>query len=47
MQPNINEHFIRQHSNYDLAKVVVYTKGKQPEETCEEIVHFIENGIAD
>jgi len=44
MQPNINEHFIKHHSNYDLAKFVAYTKGKKPEETCEEIMHFIENG---
>jgi hypothetical protein len=41
MQPNINEHFIRHHSNYDLAKFIVYTKGKTPEETCEEIKRLI------
>ncbi len=38
MKPNINEHFVRHHSNFDLAKFVVYTKGKTPEESCEEIV---------
>jgi shikimate kinase len=41
MTPNINEHFIKHHSNYDLAKFVVYTKGKTPEETCSEILRFV------
>ncbi len=36
-EPDINEHFVRHHSNYDLAKEVVYTLGKTPEETCDEI----------
>ena len=36
-EPDINEHFVRHHSNRDLAKAVVYTLGKTPEETCDEI----------
>jgi adenylate kinase family enzyme len=35
------EHFVRHHSNHDLAKFTVYTKDKTPEETCEEILAFI------
>lgn len=38
MQPNINEHFIRHYSDYDLAKFIVYTNGKTPEQTCDEII---------
>jgi shikimate kinase len=38
----INEHFIRHRSNHELAKRVVYTKGKTPEETCEEIAAVID-----
>lgn len=41
MKPNLNDHFIKHHSNYDLAKFVVYTKGKTPEETCDEILRLI------
>jgi shikimate kinase len=41
-KPNINEHFIRHASNYELAKFMVYTKGKTPEETCSEILNLIE-----
>lgn len=40
-QREINEHLIRHHSNYDLAKHIVYTKGKTPEETCDEILNWI------
>ncbi|HRF50415.1 MAG TPA: shikimate kinase [Anaerolineales bacterium] len=36
-EPDINEHFVRHHSNYDLAKEVVYTLGRTAEETCDEI----------
>src|ERR1051325_2390846 len=31
------EHFVKHHSNHDLAKMVVYTKGKTPEQTRDEI----------
>ena len=40
-QREVNEHFIRHHSNYDLAKYTVYTKDKTPEETCDEILNWI------
>jgi hypothetical protein len=38
---NFHEHFVKHHSNHDLAKYTVYTKGKTPEETCSEIVVLI------
>jgi shikimate kinase len=34
----LNEHFLNHHSNYELAKMTVYTKDKLPEETCDEIM---------
>lgn len=34
----LNEHFVKHRSNYELAKITVYTKDKTPEETCDEIV---------
>jgi shikimate kinase len=37
-------HFVTHHSNYDLAKHIVYTEGKTPEETCAEIVEIITSG---
>ncbi len=40
-QREVNEHFVRHHSNYDLAKHIVYTQGKTPEETCDEIITWI------
>jgi hypothetical protein len=30
--------FIEHHSNYDLAKMIVYNKDKTPHETCDEII---------
>ena len=36
-----NEHFIKHHSNYDLAKITVYTKNKSPEGTLYEILRFV------
>jgi shikimate kinase len=39
---DFNGHFVRHHSNHDLAKLFVYTKGKTPEETCEEILARID-----
>src|SRR5690606_32472802 len=41
MKPNINEHFIKHPSNHKLAKYIVYTKEKTPEETCDEILEFV------
>ncbi|MDZ7962806.1 MAG: shikimate kinase [Aulosira sp. DedQUE10] len=35
---DFNEHFIKHHSNHDLAKSVIYTKDKSPEETRDEIL---------
>lgn len=35
---DFNEHFVKHHSNHDLAKIVVYTKGQSPEETCNDIL---------
>ncbi|HKJ39530.1 MAG TPA: hypothetical protein VJ972_12200 [Anaerolineales bacterium] len=36
----VNELFIRHHSNYDLAKHIVYTEGKTPEETADEVLQW-------
>lgn len=41
---DFHEHFVKHHSNHDLAKIVVYTQGKTPEETCEEILVSINEG---
>lgn len=38
---DLNEHFVRHHSNHDLAKHVVYTAGKEPEETRDEILALV------
>lgn len=38
----LNEHFVRHHSNHDLAKICVYTKGQTPQETCEAIVQQLD-----
>ena len=43
-QREVNEHFVRHHSNYDLAKFIVYTKDRTPEETCEEIINWLRGG---
>jgi hypothetical protein len=40
-QREVNEHFIRHHSNYDLTKYTVYTKDKTPQETCDEIANWL------
>lgn len=37
-----NEHFVAHPANSRLAKLVIYTEGKSPEETCEEIVRLLE-----
>jgi shikimate kinase len=34
---DFHENFVRSRCNYELAKQTVYTKGKTPEQTCEEI----------
>lgn len=38
---DINKHFIEHRSNYELAKHIIYTKGKSPQETAEEIIQLI------
>jgi shikimate kinase len=38
---DFDEHFVRHHSNYDLAKLTVYTKDKTPTESCAEIVELV------
>ena len=38
---NWNEHFVHHHSNYDLAKFIIYTQGKTPHETCAEIIGLV------
>ena len=38
---DLNEYFVKHHSNYDLAKFVVYTKGKSPEEARDEILKIV------
>ena len=37
---DFHEHFVKHHSNHDLAKFVVYTGGKTPEETRDEILRL-------
>ena len=39
----INEHFVKHHSNHDLAKYVVYTKDKTPEQTCDDVLNKIDS----
>lgn len=34
----LNEYFVRHPSNYRLAKLVMYTRDKTPEEICDELV---------
>ena len=34
----LNQYFVKQPSNLQLAKLVIYTKNKTPEEICDEIV---------
>lgn len=34
----MNAYFVNHHANTDLAKITVYTQGKTPDETCDEII---------
>lgn len=34
----VNEHFVKHSSNHTLAKLTIYTNGKTPAETCNEIL---------
>jgi thymidylate kinase len=40
-QKAVNEHFIRHHSNYDLAKYIAYNGDKTPEQTCDEVLQWV------
>jgi hypothetical protein len=40
-QLDLNAHFVRHHSNHDLAKIVVYTEGKTPAETRDNVLAAI------
>jgi hypothetical protein len=37
----VNEHYLRHPANLSLAKTVVYTLGKTPEETCTDILRAL------
>jgi shikimate kinase len=39
--PDINEHFLTHRSNYELAKLIVYTAGRTAEDTCLEILERV------
>ena len=43
----INEHFVRHRSNYDLAKYTFYTKDKTPLQTCQDILAQIDPKASD
>lgn len=36
-----NEYFVKHASNYKLAKSIVYTEGKTPEDTCNDVLKLI------
>lgn len=40
-EPNVNERFVRHPSNVRLAKFMIYTVGKTPEQSCNEILKQI------
>jgi Shikimate kinase len=42
-QREVNEHLVRHQSNYNLAKHIVYTKDKAPEQICSEIIKWAMN----
>ena len=42
---DLNEHFIKHPSSHQLAKIVIYTKDKTPQEICNEILQrFVQSG---
>jgi shikimate kinase len=43
---DFHEHFVRHPSNYRLAKHIVYTEGRTPEECCAEIVGVVRPAVA-
>jgi hypothetical protein len=38
---DFNAHFLHHHGYYDLARFVVYTQGRSPQETCDEIFRLV------
>jgi shikimate kinase len=42
-QREVNDHFVRHHSNYSLAKHIVYTKDKEPESVSDEVLEWVRN----
>jgi shikimate kinase len=38
---DLNARFLKHHTYYDLARITVYTQGKTPEETCQEILERV------
>ena len=40
-QRSVNELLVNNHSNYDLAKHIVYTKDKTPEQTTDEVLQWV------
>lgn len=44
---DINEHFVKHHSNHDLAKYIIYTKNKTPDQTSEDILAKIDPDASD
>lgn len=38
----LTEHFVRHHSNHDLAKLHLYTHGKTPQESCTELLALLD-----
>jgi shikimate kinase len=35
---DFDEHFVKHHSNHDLATITIYTKDRTPQQTCDEIL---------
>lgn len=35
---SVNEYYIRHPANYELARSIIYTMGKTPQQTCEEVL---------
>jgi hypothetical protein len=40
-QREVNEHLVRHPSNYDLAKRIIYTKNKDPDQVCDEVYQWV------
>ena len=43
----LQEHFVKHHSNYDLAKYIIYNKEQTPQQTCEAILAQIDPDASD